>query len=259
MTKTAEETEQTWWAAPRFLISAMSIVLLVFIGIVLFVVTGDEEDAPVESAAPSQSTTARQAPTMDAAPVRSGDSTCGLDTSGGTTLTAPPKDTTWEYLNGLFGPKSETHGPGTVDPDTGVRSCFSHTPEGALMAVAGFFATSGDPQLFLDTVRARAIDGPGKDKNLGLIQKRVDENDTTTTPISIAAFKLLAYSDDKASIELVLGAEAGQETYYQTQSADIIWQDGDWYFLVRENGKAGSISGQISDLSGYVPWGPDNG
>lgn len=259
MTETAEKPAHTWWASPRFLLSAAAVVLLVFIGLILFLTTNNADETGDGGAAPAPSSDVTRAPTTAAAAADSQDSVCGLEANGGVTLTAAPKNVEWEFLNGIFGPKSDEHGPGVVESDTGVRSCFSHTPEGALLAVAGFFATSGDPQLFLHTVEKQVIDGPGKDKNLLLIQRRIEEDDTTAPPVAIAGFRLLAYDDDQATVELVLSADAGQETLYQTQSADIIWQNGDWYFQVRENGEAGSISGQINNLTGYVPWGPSNG
>ena len=258
MTETAQETEHAWWASPRFLLSAAAIVLLVFTGIIFFVWTGNDE-TPAVSSSPSQSQAPAPVPTTAAAAANSQASVCGLAATGGITLTTAPKDTEWEFLNGIFAPKSKAHGPGVVDPDTGVRSCFSHTPEGAVLAVSGFFAAGGDAQLFLDTVEKQVIDGPGKDKNLALLQKVAEEGDTPTPPIKIEGFRLLSYNEEQATVEVVLGADAGQERYYQTQSADIIWQDNDWYFHVKDDGTAGSISGQISNLTGYIPWGPDHG
>lgn len=255
MTETAEKTTHVWWASPRFLLSAAAVLLLVFIGIILVITTGSDDD---DAGASPPSLPAVTGQTNTSATADSQESVCGLDATGGVTLATAPDDVEWEFLKVLHAPKSKEHGPGVVDPDTGVRSCFSHTPEGSLLAVAGFFATSGDPQLFMHTVEKQVLDGPGKDKNLVLIQDRLDEGDTTAPPVAIVAFRLLSYTEDKATVEVVLGAETGQETYYQTQSADVVWQDGDWYFQVPDNGEAGSISGPIGNLTGYILWGPED-
>lgn len=260
MTETADNTgNHAWWASPRFLLSAAAVVLLVFIGLILFITTHNADDTGAGAATPSQSTDAGREPTTAATAADLQDSVCGLDATGGVTLTTAPKDIEWEFLNGIYAPKSEEHGPGVVDPETGVRSCFSHTPGGALLAVAGLFVSGGDPQLLLDTIERQTLEGLGKDKSLANVQARLDRNDPAVPPIELEGFRLLAYSDSEATVEVVLGADTGLERYHQTQSAVVIWQNGDWYFQAPGDSGPGQVSGQISDLSGYVLWEPSSG
>jgi hypothetical protein len=242
------DDNNTWWKAPRFLISAVLVALLIVLGVVLWLWPDGEEPT---QAAPAPATTAE--------PVAGGESECGLDASGGTTLTKAPEDVEWTALGAIYAPSSEEHGPGTVDESTGVRSCYSHTPEGALLSVANMLASSNDPQLLLDTTQALALDGPGKDINIGQIRQRIAENDASTTPVQIAGFRLLSYTGDKASVEVVAAADDGSEKTYITSSADMVWQDGDWRFVFRDNGDTGPVAGQVSDLNGYITWGPHDG
>lgn len=258
MAGTEEETESVWWAAPKFVVSAVAVILLVIAGIILFVVVGNDEQsdaappAPTPTTSPSSSSTPTTSTTSE-------ESVCGLDATGGTTLTAAPADVEWEFLGGIAAPKSTEHGPGVVDEQTGVRSCYSHTPEGALLAVTGMFAASGDTELLLDTTQALVIDGPGKQVTVSGLEERISSGNTTSIPIEVSGFRLLSYSESEATVEVVLAGDSGDGKVYQTTAANVVWQDGDWYFQVNDDGSGGPIDGLISDLSGYIPWGPTNG
>lgn len=257
MAGTEEETESVWWAAPKFVVSAVAVILLVIVGIILFVVVGNDEQS--DAAPPAQpSATSPSSSSTPTTSTTSEESVCGLDATGGTTLTAPPADVEWEFLGGIAAPKSTEHGPGVVDNETGVRSCYSRTPEGALLAAAGQAASSGDPNLYLETVRALSVDGPGKDITVAGAQRSMSES-STTAPIKIAGFRLLAYDDNEATVEIVASVDSGAELVYFTSSAVMTWTDGDWYTKYKDDGSSGPVDGEVSDLSGYVTWGPTGG
>ncbi|WP_104181679.1 hypothetical protein [Arthrobacter sp. B0490] len=249
-----EETENLWWATPRFLMSAVAVLLLIIVGIILFVWVGNDDESDAAPPAQTQAAT----PTPSATVASSDESVCGLDATGGTTLTAAPEDVEWEFIGGIAAPKSAEHGPGVVDEQTGVRSCYSHTPEGALLAVAGQAASSGDPELYLETVRTLSVDGRGKDVTIERAQRSISEGGTNP-PIEIAGFRLLSYTGDEATVEIVASADSGAELVYFTSSAVMQWIDGDWYTKYKDDGSSGPVDGQVSDLSGYVLWGPSVG
>ena len=156
------DDNSTWWKTPRFLISAVLVAMLIVLGVVLWLWPDGEEPT---QAAPAPATTAE--------PVSGEESVCGLDASGGTTLTKAPEDVEWTALGAIYAPSSEEHGPGTVEESTGVRSCYSHTPEGALLATTNILTSGNDPQLLLDTIKAQAVDGPGRDVAIGQVQQRL--------------------------------------------------------------------------------------
>jgi hypothetical protein len=249
-----EETENLWWAAPRFLMSAVAVLLLIIVGIILFIWSGNDDESEAAPPAQTQSTS----PTPSASAVASDESVCGLDATGGTTLTAAPDDVEWEFIGGIAAPRSAEHGPGVIDEQTGVRSCYSHTPEGALLAAAGQAASSGDPDLYLETVRELSVDGPGKELTIERAQRSIDENGVTP-PIKIAGFRLLSYKDDEATVEIVASVDSGSELVYFTSSVVMQWTNGDWYTKYKDDGSSGPVDGEVSDLSGYVPWGPIGG
>ncbi|WP_394253598.1 hypothetical protein [Arthrobacter pityocampae] len=248
-----EESENVWWAAPRFLMSAVAVLLLIIVGIILFVFVGNDDES---EAAPAQT---QAAPTPAASAVASDQSVCGLDAAGGTTLTEAPEDVEWEFLGGIAAPKSAEHGPGTVDEETGVRSCYSQTPEGALLAVANQVAASGDPELLVSTAQALSLDGPGKDLNVERYQQQVESDGTAAPPIKIEGFRLLSFDETESTVEVVASGDSGTELVYYTTSIVVEWHEGDWYTRYKDDGTSGPVQGPISDLSGYVTWGPTNG
>lgn len=250
-----EETENVWWAAPRFLMSAIAVLLLIIVGIILFVWVGNDDES--EAATPAQ--TQASTPSPSASLASPDESVCGLDATGGTTLTTAPEDVEWEFLGGIAAPKSAEHGPGVVDEQTGVRSCYSHTPEGALMAMVGLLASSGDDDLFLETTKALSLEGPGKDIGLERIERRIASDDGPTPPIKIEGFRLLSYTGAAATVEVAYSGDSGEELVYFTTSGILEWHEGDWYVKYKDDGSSGPVQGQISDLSGYIPWGPSGG
>ncbi|WP_458117318.1 hypothetical protein [Arthrobacter sp. D2-10] len=254
-TETEEETGSSWWTKPTFIISAIAVALLIGTGIILFTFLGNNEKS---EAAPTTPPAPTGAPTPTAtAEAPSGDSVCGLNATGGTTLTSAPDGIEWEFLGGIAAPKSPEHGPGLVDEQTGVRSCYSHTPEGALLAVTGMLAASGDTELLLETTRALVIEGPGKQRTIDSLQDRLAEG-ASSVPIEVSAFRLLSYSPEKATVEVVLAADSGEGKIYQTTASDVVW-NGDWHFDLDADGSGGPVDGQITDLSGYILWGPNSG
>src|SRR3954453_21528783 len=110
-----------WWTHPRFVVSAVVVALLTAVGLALAVWPGPAAAPALETAPP-------------ASPVPAGSgSVCGLNATGGRTLTKAPR-VAWEPIGATDAPSSAEHGPGRIDGMTRVRSCYSHTPEGALLA-----------------------------------------------------------------------------------------------------------------------------
>ena len=101
--------------------------------------------------------------------------------------------------------------------------------------------------------------GPGKDIAVGQVQQRVSAGDASTVPVEVAGFRLLSYTGERATVEVVLAGDDGTEKTYITSSADLMWQDGDWHFALQDNGDTGPVSGRVSDLNRYIEWGPHDG
>lgn len=235
------------WKKISFVVSGILVALLVAISLVLLILPSNDNEGSSNEVA-TQPRESQQTGTAD------GKSVCGLDATGGKTLTKAPKDVEWEPIRSLYVPTSEEHGPGVVDESTQVRSCFSRTPEGALLSAVSMLGASADPELLVDTIQARGAESPGKTIALGQAQERASQNDQTMPPMEVAGFRILSFSEDAASVEVVMSVDDGTQDLYQTTSADMEWQDGDWKFKFGDDGSGGAVSSQVSDLSNYVKW-----
>jgi hypothetical protein len=231
-----------WWTSPRFVVSAVVVALLAAVGLALALWPGD---GPAASLSPVT------APPASSLPAGSG-SVCGLDATGGRTLTRAPK-VAWAPIGATDAPSSAEHGPGRIDGTTRVRSCYSHTPEGALLAAVNLLASSADPELLLETTRQQTVDSPGKKVALAQIQQRIEDGGPGI-PMEVAGFRLLSYSQEEATVEVVMSFDDGENLTHVTTGADLVWQGGDWKFVLADDGTGGPVSGKVSDLSRYVLW-----
>ena len=237
-----------WWSKRGFFICAILVALLVAVALVMLLMPSNKDDESASAPATSASASSAAGPGDEA-------STCGLKATGGQTLTKAPKDVTWAPLRNLELPASKTHGPGKVDPTTQVRSCFARTPDGALRAATAMLGSSADPDVRVKTIEQRGVDSPGKTVALGKAQERASSGERTMPPMKIEGFRVVSFTKNAATVEVVVGADTGSETVHQATSADMVWQDGDWKFVFADDGSGGAMGSQVSDLSNYVKWG----
>src|SRR5687768_14039387 len=112
---------------PGFILSATLVVALVAAVIVIFFLPkggGAAQPAPSPSGGNASAAPAKPA---DAAEK----SVCGLPSTSETALGSAPKSN-WELVGKMAAPTDpKTFGPGVTDED-GFRSCFAHSPSGAL-------------------------------------------------------------------------------------------------------------------------------
>lgn len=238
-----EQDGQRPRASMKIIVSAVVVSAIVIAGVILALVNllggGKEEAAPV-AASPSSSPAAPTTASPQA-------SVCGLtpvEMSG--TVTVPPV-ATWTLVGTIAAPSVKGQGPGVVDTD-GYRSCYAHTPTGALLAAANYTAIGSTPSLRAKFNDRAPVPGPGRD---ALLRKGVQGSNNTTTRIQIAGFRVLSYDGHQASIDLAFktsnGAIGGAVLPLQ-------WANGDWKIRLGDDGSDLSQVAQIQDLNGYILW-----
>ncbi|WP_427136666.1 hypothetical protein [Pseudarthrobacter sp. S9] len=239
MTAPAETNEdQNPLTKPKFIISAVVVAIIVALGIVLALLpkgSGNAEPAP----APSSTTTASGQPGPSA-----GASFCGLPDGDQSKPATEPANTKWELIGKVAAPTSPTkYGPGKTDPN-GLRSCFAHSPTGALYAAVNVTALSsaGKARLVFENL---AFPGPERDTLL----QQPEPSETYTQTAQLAGFAFRSYNGDRAVADL---AFKGSNGTYLSIPVPLQWDSGDWKFLVPATGSTGAR--QIADLSGYIPW-----
>lgn len=238
MTEPTVNEDQNPLTQPKFIISAVVVAIIVALGIILALVPKGGE-TPTAEPSNSGSSTASAQPSEAAAA-----SVCGLPSGDQAKPATTSTDTKWELIGKIAAPTSPTqYGPGKTE-DNGLRSCFAHSPTGALYAGANMIVlgSSGRPDLLAQNL---VVEGPERDKMLS----EPPTSAPTTAAFQIAGYKVVDYSGDRAVIEYGLTAANGS---VGSVPVAMQWQGGDWKWVLPATGMAEAR--QLSDLNGFISW-----
>ena len=237
---TESTTESNPFTKPGFIIAAALVVALIAAAIVIFLIPkgqGNAQPAPTES-----SSAVSASPSASAV---AGTSACGLPASTETALGKAPA-TKWELVGTMAAPTDPKVGPGKTD-DQGIRSCFAHSPQGALYAAVNLWALGSDPSKERAIAEQLSAKGPGRDAAMKAPKTNAPP---TTVKVQIAGFNV-SYTANQAVVELAFKADTGALASVRTT---LLWQDGDWKGVVSDSGAPLEEPRQVSDLSGFIPW-----
>ncbi|MFP3581324.1 hypothetical protein SB659_17295 [Arthrobacter sp. SIMBA_036] len=237
MTEPIRNEEQSPLTKPKFIISAVVVAIIVALGIILALVPkgGGTPSPEPTNAGPS---TGSSQPNATAAA-----SVCGLP-SGDQAKPATAPDTKWELVGKIAAPTSpKQFGPGKTEPN-GLRSCFAHSPTGALYAAANVtvLSAAGKARLVFEQL---AVPSPERDAVLKSSPTAVPDSVTA----QLAGYTIRSYDSDRAVIDL---AFKGANGALVSIPVPLQWYGGDWKFVVPATGDTGSR--QIADLSSYIEW-----
>lgn len=233
-------TESNPFTKPGFIIAAALVVALIAAAVVIFLLPKGQGNA-----APSPAESSGSATASPSASDTAGKSICGLPSSSESSLGAAPK-TKWELVGKMATPTDPKIGPGKTD-DQGIRSCFAHTPTGALYAAVNLWALGIDPSNERAIAEQLAAKGPGRDAGMKAPQTPAP---ASAVKIQIAGFNV-SYTAHQAVVELAFKADNGALASVRTT---LLWQDGDWKGVVADNGAPLEEPRQVHDLSGFILW-----
>jgi hypothetical protein len=236
------------WAQKGFVAAAVVVALLVVLGVVVVLTRPSGGDDRAAQQPPAASTSGAS-PTTSTSPA--GDSVCGLPAGDQTVPTTAPAGTRWELVGTMATPTApKAHGPGRVQ--SGLRSCFAHTPTGAAYAAVSIGAMMAVPDLREPAVRTLGAAGPGRDRALQLLKS---DTSAATSGVQIAGFTFLNYDKVSTTVDLAIRAlKSGGQTGYAHIPVTLRWEQGDWKVLFAPDGSLGTGAGPIPDLTGYTPW-----
>lgn len=239
MTETAETNEdQNPLTKPKFIISAVVVALIVALGIILALLPkggGNADPAPTADNTGSATTQ----PITSAA-----GSVCGLPDGNQSKPVSAPADTKWELVGKFAAPTSpKQYGPGQTAAN-GLRTCFAHSPTGALYAGTNIIilGSSGRGDLLAQHL---VVEGPERDKMLAQAATTAPQ----TAPFQLAGFKVVDYSGDRAVIEYGVTTANGSVGSFPIA---MQWQAGDWKWVPPATGQPEAK--QLSDLNGFIRW-----
>lgn len=238
------------WARRRWLVAAAGVALLVACTLVL-VLRGPAGPAPTAATTPSTSAPSTSAAAAGGVEPAGGASTqpsvCGLPAGDQLVPVTPPEPTDWVLVGTMAAPQAASStGPGLTR--SGLRSCYAHSPLGALYAAAGFLAATTDPALRLPAARDLTAHGQGRDRAVALLATS-DPGPGTTGP-QVAGFAFLNYDPDTAVVDIALHVR-GDAVHLPVT---LRWQEGDWKVALPDSGLPFTAIQQLPTLSGYVPW-----
>ncbi|MDQ0867380.1 hypothetical protein [Arthrobacter globiformis] len=238
MTEPTVNEDQNPLTKPKFIISAVVVAIMVALGIILALLPKGGGN-PTAEPSNSGSATASAQPSATAAA-----SVCGLPSGDQAKPVTTPTDTKWELVGKIAAPTSPTQfGPGKTEAN-GLRSCFAHSPTGALYAASNVavLSATGKARLVYEQL---AVPSPERDALLN----QPEPQETSAVTAQIAGFQIRSYDADRAVIVI---AAKGSNGALVSVPVPLQWHGGDWKVVVPATGSTGG--GQISDLSGYIPW-----
>ncbi len=244
---THSDTDHSPFTTPGFIISAALVVALLAAVVVIFFLPKGDSTA---QAAPSASRgNAAAAPTKSAD--AAGKSVCGLPASSETALGTAPKST-WTLIGKLAAPTDpKTVGPGVTDGD-GFRSCFAHSPTGALYAAANLVALGSSDDSKVNHKMTDRLLIPGRGRDIAMAEsKTMPSSANSNTSVQFRGFVIKSYSRTAANVDIAFQTSAGVLGH---AVLPMEWADGDWKLAIADSGQLINDITALSDLSSFIPW-----
>lgn len=241
---TESTTESNPFTRPGFIIAAALVLALIAAGIVIFLLPKGQSNA---EPAPASSSTATASPSASS---DGGNSICGLPSSSQTSVGTAPTSR-WELVGKMATPTDPEVGPGKTDAN-GFRSCFAHSPTGALYAAMNVAAlgSSGKPDILKQVADKLLVPGAGRDAAMKETASGTSSSGSSTT-IQVKGFLLKSYTPSEASVDLAFATETGA---LGRTTFSMRWMDGDWKVKPSDDGATFGHISQIRDLSGFILW-----
>ena len=236
-----EREDRSPWTQPGFLAAGAVVALLVVLGLILVITGGSDDD-------PAPGTTTAAPVTPPAPPGQDADaSVCGLP-AGSQTVPSEAPPAKWELVGSVAAPTStKTFGPGAVTE--GLRSCFAHSPTGALFAAVNVIAMTASADHREAFVRRMTVPGVGRDRALSNLGP---ESDSAT--LQIAGFSVRDYRKSSVVVDLAFRVDAGRAVGYTHLPLALRWLDGDWKLALPDTGQPFDAMMRVPSIAGYVPW-----
>ncbi|GAA2836539.1 hypothetical protein [Kribbella solani] len=163
-------------------------------------------------------------------------------------LLAPPA-VSWTFEGDILIPLQAAGGPATTS-STGVRSCFAHSPTGAVLAAMVMLGQVSNQQIGIEVLETRTMPGPGRAKAIAGLKQEMATPQAQVN-VQFAGFKVLDYTPGRALIQIAAELE---NKGIGALPITMVWSHGDWRVQLQEDG---SFNGQVSPdilsgLNGYV-------
>jgi hypothetical protein len=160
-----------------------------------------------------------------------------------------PRAVTWQFEADMLIPFQQEGGPAVTDR-TGVRSCFAHSPTGAVLAAMVVLGQIRNPDLTDDVLATRIAPGPGR--TLAMREARISTTPRNEGEVAqFTGFKFFDYQPNRAIIAIAVQLD---DSKVASLPVTMIWTEGDWKAVLQEDGSFnGSVAPDVlATLDGYV-------
>lgn len=235
------------WTRPGFIAAAAIVAIILILGVVIAFSGGSGDERPGrDSRAPAPAASS---------PTPRGDadaSVCGLDAGDQAVPTSAPR-ATWQLVRRFAAPTApKSAGPGRIDD--GLRSCFAHSPVGALYAAVNVIAMTASDDLRAPFIRQLTVPGVGRDRAIASLGQEPSSAQNASTALQVAGFAIKDYRPRSAAVDLAFRVDSGTSAGYVHLALALRWLAGDWKLALPDTGQPFDGMARISDLTGYVPW-----
>jgi cytoskeletal protein RodZ len=164
-----------------------------------------------------------------------------------------PTAVTWEFEADMLIPTQQEGGPAVMD-SAGVRSCFAHSPTGAVLAALVTLGQIRNPELTMSVLRQRFVSNAGLKVALAEGKATPPTAGPTHTPSQFTAFKVIDYLPQRAIIQIAV--QFG-DTKVAAIPVTMVWAQGDWRAVLQTDGSFNGATEPdlLQSLTGYVRFG----
>ncbi|MFJ6099089.1 MULTISPECIES: hypothetical protein [Actinomycetes] len=172
-----------------------------------------------------------------------------------------PKGLMWQRVNGTPLGFSTSDGPTSID-SSGVPAGFSHTPQGAVLAIWQIFqrAAWGPGEQTQAVLRERAVVTAQSQPVVDRMINGRDEIERLRPQLPAGMFdvpiavKVSNYDTDYAHIQIAVPASPNRSdgVIAATYAFDVVWRDGTWKWVVPNDGA--DTGSTIVSLGGWSQW-----
>jgi cytoskeletal protein RodZ len=164
-----------------------------------------------------------------------------------------PTAVTWEFEADMLIPTQQEGGPAVMN-SAGVRSCFAHSPTGAVLAALVTLGQIRNPDLTIPVLRERFVPNQGLKLALAEGKATPPTPGQTKTVAQFTAFKVLDYLPDRAIIAIAVRID---DKNVASIPVTMAWSKGDWKGVLQTDG---SFNGStepdlLQSMTGYVRFG----
>ncbi|MFD8756054.1 hypothetical protein ACFV0O_34520 [Kitasatospora sp. NPDC059577] len=160
----------------------------------------------------------------------------------------------WKDFHGYQLPESQSSGPAVRSGE--VARCYSHTPRGAVLALAQTSIRSSAADNWRPVIDQQVAPGPERDSYLQFVTAdRVNPSKPSPAFSTIgqyAAYQVNSYTADTAVVTFAIKFPMGGA--YRTVVLTAVWDGGDWKQKMTPNGQQSSSFGQQKTVTDMVPF-----